>query len=65
VGPSVNAARQRDDTEEYTLGTGQTAGLISDVKPAAEIVREIVEQAEAIITSRLAGIIAQPIASAR
>jgi len=60
VGPSVNEARLRDDTQEYTLGTGQTAGLISDLKPAAEIVREIVEQAEAIITARLANLIAQP-----
>jgi NAD(P)H-dependent flavin oxidoreductase YrpB (nitropropane dioxygenase family) len=65
VGPAVNEARLRDDTQEYTLGTGQTAGLISDLKPAAEIVREIVEQAEAIITSRLANQVAQPTAAAR
>jgi NAD(P)H-dependent flavin oxidoreductase YrpB (nitropropane dioxygenase family) len=56
VGPSLASARQRDDTEEYSLGTGQTAGLISDLQPAAEIVRKIVADAEAIIGSRLAGL---------
>lgn len=54
VGPQVVAARQNDDSEEYALMIGQTAGLIHEIKPAADIVREIVEQAEAIITRRLA-----------
>jgi NAD(P)H-dependent flavin oxidoreductase YrpB (nitropropane dioxygenase family) len=51
-------ARGRDDTQEYTLGTGQTAGLITDIKPAAQVVRDVVEQAEAIIRQRLAGLVA-------
>jgi NAD(P)H-dependent flavin oxidoreductase YrpB (nitropropane dioxygenase family) len=49
VSPRVIAARQSDDSEEYALMIGQTAGLIGEIKPAADIVREIVEQAEAII----------------
>jgi NAD(P)H-dependent flavin oxidoreductase YrpB (nitropropane dioxygenase family) len=65
VGPALNEARRRDDTEEYTLGTGQTAGLITSLKPAAEIVREIVDDAEAIITTRLAGMPGQPTAAHR
>jgi NAD(P)H-dependent flavin oxidoreductase YrpB (nitropropane dioxygenase family) len=56
VGPAVVEARRRDDTDEYTIGTGQTAGLIGEVKPAGAIVHEIVEQATAIITERLAGV---------
>lgn len=63
VGPAINAARRRDDTEEYTLGTGQTAGLITSLKPAADIVRELVEEAEAIISTRLAGMTSQPTAA--
>jgi NAD(P)H-dependent flavin oxidoreductase YrpB (nitropropane dioxygenase family) len=57
VGPALAEARRRDDTEEYTLGTGQTAGLIHELKPAAQVVREVVEQAEAIINDRLAGLV--------
>ena len=53
VGPALAAARQRDDIEEYTLGTGQTAGLISELVPAADVVRTIVAEAESIIQSRL------------
>lgn len=64
VGPSLAAARQRDDTEEYSLGTGQTAGLISDLQPAAEIVRKIVADAESIIGSRLAGLMSSGVAAA-
>jgi NAD(P)H-dependent flavin oxidoreductase YrpB (nitropropane dioxygenase family) len=60
VGPAVAAARRRDDTEEYTIGTGQTAGLITELEPAAQIVRDIVAQAEAIIAERLAGLLAEP-----
>ena len=54
VGPAIVEARRRDDTDEYTIGTGQTAGLIGELKPAGAIVREIVEQATTIITERLA-----------
>ena len=63
VGPQLAAARQRDDSEEYALQAGQTCGLINEIKPAGEIVREIVEQAEAIIRDRLPGLVAAPAAS--
>jgi NAD(P)H-dependent flavin oxidoreductase YrpB (nitropropane dioxygenase family) len=59
VGPAVAEARRRDDTEEFTIGTGQTAGLIAEIKPAGQIVRDIVEEAEAIITRRLANHVVQ------
>jgi NAD(P)H-dependent flavin oxidoreductase YrpB (nitropropane dioxygenase family) len=65
AGPGMAEARRRDDTEEYTLGTGQTAGLISELKPAAQVVREIVEVAESIVTARLASMVARPTVAAR
>jgi NAD(P)H-dependent flavin oxidoreductase YrpB (nitropropane dioxygenase family) len=60
IGPRVAAARQRDDVEEYTLGTGQTAGLIREIKPAGQIVRDVVEQAESIMAERLRSLVATP-----
>src|ERR1051326_5409557 len=46
IAEQVADARRRDDTEEYTLGTGQTAGLITELKPAAQIVRDVVDEAD-------------------
>lgn len=37
---------------------GQSVGLIQDIKPAAAIVRELVEGARQIIAQRLNGILA-------
>jgi NAD(P)H-dependent flavin oxidoreductase YrpB (nitropropane dioxygenase family) len=65
VGPQLADARTRDDTQEFTLGTGQTAGLINDLKPAAQIVQEIVEEAERIIADRLPSLISSPVAASR
>lgn len=45
------------DVASMSLLAGQGVGLIDEVKPAAEIVREIAQQAEAIINSRC-GIVA-------
>ena len=59
IAEQVADARRRDDTEEYTLGTGQTAGLITELKPAAQIVRDVVDEAERIIIGRLAQSVAQ------
>src|ERR1051326_30902 len=59
IAEQVADARRRDDTEEYTLGTGQTAGLITELKPAAQIVRDVVDEAERIIIGRLAPSVAQ------
>jgi NAD(P)H-dependent flavin oxidoreductase YrpB (nitropropane dioxygenase family) len=53
IAEQVAEARRRDDTDEYTIGTGQTAGLITELKPAAQIVREVADEAERIITGRL------------
>jgi NAD(P)H-dependent flavin oxidoreductase YrpB (nitropropane dioxygenase family) len=61
----VQAARQRDDTDEYYLFTGQTVGLIDAIEPAGQLVREIVEQAERIIRDRLAGLVSAPAGAGR
>ena len=60
VGPELTTAREQDETEEYALQVGQTAGLIHEIKPAGEIVREIVTQAEAIFRDRLSDLVTQP-----
>jgi NAD(P)H-dependent flavin oxidoreductase YrpB (nitropropane dioxygenase family) len=60
IGPQVAAARREDRVDEYTIGTGQTAGLIHDLKPAGEIVREIAAEAESIIAERLRSLVATP-----
>lgn len=59
ISRAVADARRRDDNEEYTLGTGQTAGLISEIKPAGQIVREIAQDAERIIADRLSTLVGQ------
>jgi NAD(P)H-dependent flavin oxidoreductase YrpB (nitropropane dioxygenase family) len=50
-------ARARDDSEEYHLSMGQTAGLITELAPAAQIVERVAAEAEAIIGGRLAGLL--------
>ena len=60
VGPALTEARRRDDTDEYTLGTGQTAGLITELKPASQIVHEVVDEAQTIIAERLRGLVIEP-----
>jgi NAD(P)H-dependent flavin oxidoreductase YrpB (nitropropane dioxygenase family) len=65
IGPQVAAARRNDEVEEYTIGTGQTAGLIRELKPAGQIVRDIAAQAEAIIAERLLALVATPQPAAR
>jgi NAD(P)H-dependent flavin oxidoreductase YrpB (nitropropane dioxygenase family) len=47
------SARARDDAEESNLQMGQTAGLITTITPAAEIVHNTVAEAERIIRDRL------------
>jgi nitronate monooxygenase len=46
------------DIDSMDLLAGQSVGLIREVKPAAEIVSELVEEARQIITQRLAGLVA-------
>jgi hypothetical protein len=42
------------DFEEMCLAAGESAGLVGEFKPAGEIVREMMDEAEQIITGRLA-----------
>jgi NAD(P)H-dependent flavin oxidoreductase YrpB (nitropropane dioxygenase family) len=60
VSPEVQAARERDDVEEYYLFIGQTAGLIRDMLPADRLVRRIAAEAESIISDRLSKLVATP-----
>ena len=53
----VQAARKSGDTGEAVLSMGQDAGLIQDILPAAEIVRRIAEEAERVLTERLARLV--------
>jgi NAD(P)H-dependent flavin oxidoreductase YrpB (nitropropane dioxygenase family) len=53
VARQLEQARSAGDTDEGTVGTGQVAGLIDDVRPAGAIVREIVTEAERIVGERL------------
>src|SRR6266436_8947876 len=46
--------RKDGDTDEAVLSMGQDAGLIHDIAPAAEIVSRIAEEAERILTGRVA-----------
>jgi enoyl-[acyl-carrier protein] reductase II len=54
VGPELLAALREDRAHEYLPFAGQSVGLIHDVKPAAAIMRELVEGAEAALSSRAA-----------
>ncbi|MFN8475880.1 MAG: nitronate monooxygenase [Anaerolineae bacterium] len=50
-------AREAGDAEMGTVYSGQTAGLVSAVEPAAHIVQRVVEEAEMIIRQTLPGMI--------
>ena len=65
VAAQMEAARQRDEIDEYYLLIGQTAGLIDEVMPAGQLVRAIAEEAERIIRDRLAGLVSAPAGTAR
>ena len=46
------------DIDSMSLLAGQGVGLVDEVKPAGQIVRELVEEAQQIIAQRLAGRVA-------
>ena len=46
------------DFEEMCLAAGESAGLVHDIRPAGEIVAALMDDAERIITGRLAGLAA-------
>ena len=52
------------DADHGIWSAGQVQGLIQDIPTCAELVSRIVREAEAIIRSRLEGMIAQPSAQA-
>ena len=43
---------ERFDRERTFLPAGQSAGLIHEIKPAAQIMRDIVSEAEEVIRQR-------------
>jgi NAD(P)H-dependent flavin oxidoreductase YrpB (nitropropane dioxygenase family) len=47
------------DIESMDLLAGQGVGLVGEIKPAGEIVRELVEESRQIVSQRLAGLIAR------
>jgi enoyl-[acyl-carrier protein] reductase II len=51
VGPELLAALREDRAHEYLPFAGQSAALVHEVLPAARIVRELVEGAEAALAS--------------
>jgi NAD(P)H-dependent flavin oxidoreductase YrpB (nitropropane dioxygenase family) len=53
IAARLERARVAGDVESGTLGTGQVAGLIDDVRPAGEVVRSMAAEAEEIISERL------------
>jgi NAD(P)H-dependent flavin oxidoreductase YrpB (nitropropane dioxygenase family) len=46
------------DVDSMDLLAGQGVGLVREIKPAGQIVRELVEEAQQIISQRLAGLVA-------
>jgi hypothetical protein len=42
-----------------SLLAGQSVGLVRDIKPAGQIVRELVEEARRIVSERLPGLVAK------
>ena len=47
------------DIDSMSLLAGQSVGLVREVKPAGQIVHELVEEARQIIAQRLAGLVAK------
>jgi NAD(P)H-dependent flavin oxidoreductase YrpB (nitropropane dioxygenase family) len=52
------SAATTGDIDSMNLLAGQSAGLVRDMRPAADIVRELVDGARAIIEGRLTGALA-------
>jgi NAD(P)H-dependent flavin oxidoreductase YrpB (nitropropane dioxygenase family) len=48
------------DVESMSLLAGQSVGLVHDVRPAANVVRDLVAEAERIVTRRLDAVVAAP-----
>ena len=50
TGPRIRASVVAGRGDEFLPFAGQSAGLIDEVLPAAEIVRRVLEQAEGVLT---------------
>lgn len=57
VGARLRQAREMGDRDQSSLLIGQTAGLIDRVEPAADLVRRISKDAEAILRDRLPSVL--------
>lgn len=53
----LKAAREEGDWDYGIVWTGQSAGLISSVQPAGEVVQQIVAEAEEILRTKLPGLL--------
>ena len=51
MGPELLASLREDRSHEYIPFAGQSAALVHEIKPAAEIIRELVAGAEAALAS--------------
>ena len=58
VGQEAQAARAQDDRENMWLMAGQSSGLVHAIEPAANIVRRISAEAEALLRDRVPGLLA-------
>ena len=47
--PAAIRAREEGDVENGSAACGQSAGLVHDVRPVADVMASIVDQAEAIL----------------
>ena len=47
------------DIESMDLLAGQGVGLVEEIKPAGQIVRELMEETRQIVSQRLAGLAAR------
>jgi NAD(P)H-dependent flavin oxidoreductase YrpB (nitropropane dioxygenase family) len=57
VAARLAEARSKGDVEEAILYAGQTSGLIDSIEPAAQVVEDIVKEAEEILSGRLPGLV--------
>jgi enoyl-[acyl-carrier protein] reductase II len=53
--PLAEKARYEGKIEEGGMACGQSAGLINSIKPAGQIVREVMAEAEAVLEQRFLG----------
>jgi len=54
---SIPPARDASgDIESMDFLAGQSVGLVNEIKPAAEVLREIVEQAVQILAEKMASV---------